>query len=294
MKNKLVQLLMPYAYSLFFTGAMTALIWITYNYGSSSAVPIAAGVCALLYTGVALASIVNVFKGNKLFSGSAADVFSVATQKKIRLAGLLVAAPALIYCAIFAYTVKSFHVNHDVAAVDAFSNFELNTFGSSIVWNYIFPHTQTLQTAPAPAIEESTVSEGKDVDFGPYMSALQCRIKRNWYPPRNAESLRIAVRFKVHEKGDISDVKIVKSSGLDSADAAAVKAVETAAPYKVLPAGAPENVDIEFTFDYNVFGKNQPLSNNEPEFGSGGCSTTDTFSSQATTIDDTHAVRPVQ
>jgi hypothetical protein len=30
--------------------------------------------------------------------------------------------------------------------------------------------------------------------------------------------------------------------------------VENAAPFRPLPAGAPEDVDIQFTFDYNVFG----------------------------------------
>ena len=38
-------------------------------------------------------------------------------------------------------------------------------------------------------------------------------------------------------------------------DRAALKAVEDSAPFRPLPEHAPPSVDIEFTFDYNVFGE---------------------------------------
>jgi TonB family protein len=94
-----------------------------------------------------------------------------------------------------------------------------------------------------------------DVDFGPYMADLQRRIKHEWYPPRGNETKRVVAQFKVHSNGALSDVKINKSSGIPICDAAALKAVESAAPLKALPSGAPENVDIQFTFDYNVWNK---------------------------------------
>lgn len=92
-----------------------------------------------------------------------------------------------------------------------------------------------------------------DVDFGPYMQDLQRRIKRAWFPPRGQESRKVVVIFKVHSGGELSDLRIERSSGVAIADQAALAAVQNAAPFRPLPAGAPSVVDIQFTFDYNVF-----------------------------------------
>lgn len=93
----------------------------------------------------------------------------------------------------------------------------------------------------------------KDVDFGPYMADLQRRIKRAWFPPKGNESKRVMVVFKVHRNGTMSNLRLQKSSGLAIADQAALKAIQNAAPFRTLPDGAPPDVDIQFTFDYNVF-----------------------------------------
>ncbi|MBU6450835.1 MAG: energy transducer TonB [Cyanobacteria bacterium REEB67] len=98
-----------------------------------------------------------------------------------------------------------------------------------------------------------SVEARKDVDFGPYMADLQRRIKRAWFPPKGNESKRVKVVFKVHKDGQMTNLRILISAGLQIADAAALKAVENAAPFRPLPDGAPSDVDIEFTFDYNVF-----------------------------------------
>lgn len=92
-----------------------------------------------------------------------------------------------------------------------------------------------------------------DVDFGPYMADLQRRIKRAWFPPKGNESKRVVVVFKVHRGGELSNLRLERSSGVAIADQAALKAIENAAPFRPLPAGAADDVDIQFTFDYNVF-----------------------------------------
>ena len=93
----------------------------------------------------------------------------------------------------------------------------------------------------------------QECEFGPYMAELQRRIKRSWFPPKDTESKRVQVIFKVHRDGSLSHLRLERSSGLAIADQAALKAIEDAAPFHPLPAGAPEDVDIQFTFDYNVF-----------------------------------------
>ena len=95
----------------------------------------------------------------------------------------------------------------------------------------------------------------REPDFGPYMRELQRKIKLNWDPPKGNESKRVVLLFKIAKDGRLLSCRVFKSSGLQSADAAALKAVELTAPFKPLPADfRGENIDIQFTFDYNVFG----------------------------------------
>lgn len=100
----------------------------------------------------------------------------------------------------------------------------------------------------------TSIAAKKDIDFGPYMNDLQRRIKRAWRPPRGNESKRVIVTFKIGTNGELSDLSIKVGSGFEPSDKAALLAVQAAAPFNRLPEGAPSSVDIEFTFDYNVFG----------------------------------------
>lgn len=95
----------------------------------------------------------------------------------------------------------------------------------------------------------------REPDFGPYMRELQRRIKMNWDPPKGNESKRVVLLFKIARDGRLLSCKVNKSSGLPSADQAALKAVELTAPFRPLPADFKgQSIDIQFTFDYNVFG----------------------------------------
>ena len=95
----------------------------------------------------------------------------------------------------------------------------------------------------------------REPDFGPYMRELQQRIKRNWEPPKGEESRRVVLLFSIAKDGRLLNVKVSKSSGLTTADNAAIAAVKLTAPFKPLPPEFKENhVDIQFTFDYTVFG----------------------------------------
>lgn len=95
----------------------------------------------------------------------------------------------------------------------------------------------------------------REPDFGPYMRELQRRIKMNWDPPKGNESKRVVLLFTISRDGRLLNVKVNRSSGMPAADKAAISAVQLTAPFKPLP---PEykgsSVDIQFTFDYNVFG----------------------------------------
>lgn len=95
----------------------------------------------------------------------------------------------------------------------------------------------------------------REPDFGPYMRDLQRRIKMNWNPPKGNESKRVVLMFKIAKDGRLLSCSVFKSSGLPSADKAALDAVKLTAPFKPLPAEYKNSsIDIQFTFDYNVFG----------------------------------------
>lgn len=106
---------------------------------------------------------------------------------------------------------------------------------------------------PGSKGKATTPPAGKDADFTKYMLDLQRRIKRAWFPPAHSERNRVKVMFKIHENGEMGNLRITESSGIAIVDQAALTAVRNASPFQHLPENAPENVDIEFTFDYNVF-----------------------------------------
>jgi TonB family protein len=92
-----------------------------------------------------------------------------------------------------------------------------------------------------------------DIAFGPYMARIQEMIKRKWTPPRGSESKRIVVKFSISRSGQVTNVKVVNSNGGTDANNAALAAIRNASPFPQLPVGSGPSVDIEFTFDYNVF-----------------------------------------
>lgn len=94
-------------------------------------------------------------------------------------------------------------------------------------------------------------------DFGPYMRELQAKIKRNWDPPKSDNSKRVVLIFTIAKDGRLLNVKIGRSSGIPSIDKAAISSVEYSAPFRPLPKEfRGSDIDIHFTFDYNVFGGN--------------------------------------
>ncbi len=94
----------------------------------------------------------------------------------------------------------------------------------------------------------------REPDFGPYMRELQRRIKMAWDPPKGNESKRVVLLFKIAKDGRLLSCRVLKSSGAPNADKAALNAVHLAAPFRPLPAEYKNSsVDIQFTFDYNVF-----------------------------------------
>jgi len=114
----------------------------------------------------------------------------------------------------------------------------------------------TGDAAPAGKGEGSEAGgggDGDEADFTDYLAQMEKKIRQSWFPPRGNESKKIVVQFKLDKAGKVSGLRLKTSSGIMLADTAASDAVKNAGPFGSLPKGAPDKVDIVFTFDYTVF-----------------------------------------
>ncbi len=110
---------------------------------------------------------------------------------------------------------------------------------------------------PSPGNPNGTpgIDAIREPDMGPYMRELQRRIKKNWDPPRGTASKRVVLLFNIARDGRLLGMSLYKSSGDPATDRAAMSAVEITAPFRTLPPEyRDDSAQIEFTFDYNVFG----------------------------------------
>jgi TonB family protein len=126
-----------------------------------------------------------------------------------------------------------------------------STWSPEPVLNREASNASATTASPPPSAASVHQTGSAKVDFGPYMADLQRRLKRAWFPPKGNESKIVKVVFTVHKDGKMTNLRIVMSSGLQIADAAAQKAVENASPFRPLPDGADDEIDVPYTFDYN-------------------------------------------
>jgi TonB family protein len=104
------------------------------------------------------------------------------------------------------------------------------------------------------------VYRNPEIDFGGYMSLIQKKLKANWRPPKEREYGPTVIQFKVKRDGTVSNVKLDKSSGYEAADSAGLAAFALTGQLPALPEGAPDSVDIQFTFDRHITRGSEPSS----------------------------------
>ena len=101
-----------------------------------------------------------------------------------------------------------------------------------------------------PSIQFDT----KGVEFGPWIRRFIAQVKRNWFIPMAAMSLKghVVLQFNVHRDGTISDLAIVQPSPIDAFNNAAVNAIRGSSPTQPLPPEYPtDKVLFTVTFYYN-------------------------------------------
>lgn len=92
-----------------------------------------------------------------------------------------------------------------------------------------------------------------ELNWNPYMRDLQRRIKRNWKPIKLGYSSRVVVLFTIGKNGELVSAEIYKTSGNKEMDEAALNTLKKTTFKPLLAGYNKQSIDIQFTFDYNVY-----------------------------------------
>jgi TonB family protein len=94
----------------------------------------------------------------------------------------------------------------------------------------------------------------KGVEFGPWIRRFIAQVKRNWFIPYAAMSMKghVVIQFNVHKDGSISDLTVVGPSPVDAFNNAAFGALSGSNPTQALPPEYPaDKAFFTVTFFYN-------------------------------------------
>lgn len=105
----------------------------------------------------------------------------------------------------------------------------------------------------APSIQFDT----KGVEFGPWLRRFIAQIRRNWFVPYAAMSMRghVVITFNVHKDGRITDLTVVKPASVESFNHSAFNALAASNPTYPLP---PEYPDDKAFFTVTFFFNETP------------------------------------
>ena len=94
----------------------------------------------------------------------------------------------------------------------------------------------------------------KGVEFGPWIRRFISQVRRNWFVPMAAQTMRgrVVITFNVHRNGQLTDVTVIRPSEIESFNTSAVNALLASNPTTPLPPEYPENkAFFTVTFFYN-------------------------------------------
>ncbi len=94
----------------------------------------------------------------------------------------------------------------------------------------------------------------KGVEFGPWIRRFIAQVKRNWFIPYAAMSMKghVVITFNIHKDGTITDLSVVGPSGVDAFNNAAFGALSASNPTQPLPPEYPsDKAFFTVTFYYN-------------------------------------------
>jgi TonB family protein len=102
----------------------------------------------------------------------------------------------------------------------------------------------------APSIQFDT----KGVEFGPWIRRFIAQIRRNWFIPEAAMSFKghVVITFFVWKDGRITELKVLRPSGIDAFNNSSFNALAASNPTQPLPPEYPDDrAFFTITFYYN-------------------------------------------
>ena len=105
-----------------------------------------------------------------------------------------------------------------------------------------------LQAAP------SIQFDSKGVDFGPWLRRFIAQIRRNWFIPLAAQTLRghVVITFYVGKDGRITELRVLRPSAIDAFNNSSFNALAASNPTQPLPPEYPDDrAFFTITFYYN-------------------------------------------
>lgn len=103
-------------------------------------------------------------------------------------------------------------------------------------------------------LNPSQLNALKDIDLSEYFAEVKRRVKRNWQPSFAVEEYTTFLTFAIEQNGQISGLRVSKSSGSQRVDRESLEAVQDAAPFAPLPSGFPlEALEVEFSFNIYIY-----------------------------------------
>lgn len=102
---------------------------------------------------------------------------------------------------------------------------------------------QNLRGGANQDLNQSIQFDTKGVEFGPWIRRFVAQIRRNWFVPQAAMTLRghVVITFYVHKDGRLTDVQIIRPSAVDGFNNSAFGALVSSNPTYPLPAEYPDD-----------------------------------------------------
>jgi TonB family protein len=98
----------------------------------------------------------------------------------------------------------------------------------------------------------SSGGKGAPSSLVDYLKEIHKKLKRTWTPP-SGSSRRAQIVFRLRRDGSTAAVKLILSSGDPEVDQSALKAIQVAAPFGILPKDyLPEYLDVRYLFNYRA------------------------------------------
>ena len=85
--------------------------------------------------------------------------------------------------------------------------------------------------------------DSKGVDFGPWLRRFVAQVRRNWFIPYAAMTMKghVVVTFNIHRDGRITDLQVMKPSSVDAFTNSAFNAIAASNPTIALPPEYPDS-----------------------------------------------------